>query len=105
MTKVTLPIYDELLNDFSKLEKLTEHAHIKEKRKEGLEIFKTLGFPTRRNEEWKYTSVTPFLQDNFRTNGSIPLDVHKFDLKKSGIPGLDAYTLVTVNGKLQPHNG
>lgn len=102
MTQVTLPIYDELLKDFSKLEKLPEHAHIKEKRKEGLEVFKTLGFPTRKHEEWKYTSVTPFLQDNFRTNGSIPVSNHKFDLKSAIIPNLDVYHIQTINGKLQP---
>ncbi|MBX2940233.1 MAG: Fe-S cluster assembly protein SufD [Ferruginibacter sp.] len=101
--QVTLPIYDDLLKDFSKLEMKAEHEQIRQKRRNALEVFKRTGFPTRKHEDWKYTAVTPYLQANFRTNGSVPIAPVAVDyLKLAAIPGLDCYRVVTVNGVLQP---
>ena len=36
-------------------------------RREAFERFSSLGFPTTRNEEWKYTSVAPIAKVPFRT--------------------------------------
>src|SRR5690349_2838707 len=33
--------------------------------KEAMEHFSRLGFPTTRNEEWKYTSIAPLLSTDF----------------------------------------
>lgn len=100
--QVTLPIYDELLKDFAKLELKPEHESIRSKRKKALELFKLTGFPTRKHEDWKYTAVTPYLQSDFRTNGSVPVAPVAVDyLKLAAIPGLDCYRVVLVNGALQ----
>jgi Fe-S cluster assembly protein SufD len=63
------------------------------------ETFEKIGLPGRKNEEWKYSPVRLFLQNNmlprteFDRKAELPEDLHNLR-----IPGLDAYYLVIVNG-------
>ena len=50
-------------------------------RKESIQRFAELGFPTTKNEEWKYTNVLPITKVDFRN--STPAD--KFKLTKEDI--------------------
>jgi Fe-S cluster assembly protein SufD len=66
-----------------------------------LHSFNRQGFPTRRNEEWKYTNITPFLQEKYVID-SVSAGKAQMDLVASAnIPHLDCYQLVLVNGQLQ----
>jgi len=66
-------------------------------RKEAVEKFSSLPFPTTKDEEWKYTNISPLLAKSFKPADSIPEIPEKF---------LDEYlfdtgnfiTLVFVNG-------
>lgn len=98
-TKVTLPIYHTLLSDFAHVESKKEAEVLKSQRQKGFEVFQTLGFPTRKNEDWKYTSVTPFLQESFLTNGSVKT-TNAIAPTLGTIPEMDAYRIVIVNGIL-----
>ena len=40
-------------------------APIHKKRKEALSNFSRLDFPTQKDEEWKYTNISPLLKHNF----------------------------------------
>lgn len=97
-TQFSLPLYDELINSFDTT--AANNTAIKEVRQRGFESFKKLGFPTRRNEEWKYTNITPFLQEKYKINGSAALN-NKELLQSASIPNLDCYQLVLINGQLQ----
>ena len=55
-------------------------------RKSAMERFSAAGFPTTRNEEWKYTSVLPITKIDFRN--STPTD--KFKLTKEDIKAYEA---------------
>ena len=54
-------------------------------------------FPTRRNEDWKYTNVAELLQVQYQQPKLV--DVTLDDLSPFLFEGLDAYLLVFVNGK------
>ena len=59
-----------------------------------------MGFPTTRDEEWKYTDVKPITRLNFqRAEGK---SVTSAEVEKFGFEGLDTYLLVFVNGEFQP---
>jgi Fe-S cluster assembly protein SufD len=55
-----------------------------------------LNFPTRRNEDWKYTNVTQLLQPLYSQPKLVDITVE--DIKPFLFEGLDAYVLVFVNG-------
>lgn len=68
-------------------------------RREAMERFETVGFPSRFDEDWKYTSVAPVLKPDFQEGKEVPVVGPM--LNKLEIPELDAYRLVFVNGFLQ----
>jgi Fe-S cluster assembly protein SufD len=55
-----------------------------------------VNFPTRRNEDWKYTNVTQLLQPLYSQPKLVDIAVE--DIKPFLFEGLDAYVLVFVNG-------
>lgn len=102
--QVTIPLYDELINEFNEVVAANEKAEslaVQHTRRKAFENFKRLGFPTRRVEDWKYTSVTPFLQDLYPKNGKEAATVSDDIIQQATIPGLDCYQVVLVNGQLQ----
>lgn len=69
-------------------------------RKDALKKLKELHFPTIKNEEWKYTNVSPIMKDNFHppeTLGKFVVD-EEFIYKNSFID-FDYDRIVFVNGK------
>jgi len=69
---------------------------VSEKRKEAIYHFEKLGFPTTKNEEWKYTNITSALKKEFSLN--VPPSVSQADLEDFLYKDLDAHVLVFVNG-------
>lgn len=68
-------------------------------RKNAIEVFNVLDFPTTKNEEWKYTNVSPILNYKFAVpadRNKIALDEQDFELYK--ISNLDAHIVVLING-------
>jgi len=62
---------------------------------ESLSKFDELDFPTTRDEDWKYTRVARITNETWVKSDA----VEACDIQPFLIPGLDAYTLVFVNGR------
>lgn len=62
----------------------------------GLDQFKTLPFPTRKTEDWKYTSLFALTKEDYNRAIQTSELVAGEDLY--AIPDLDAHTLIFVNG-------
>lgn len=64
--------------------------------------FSELGFPTVRDEDWRFTSLAPIVQTDFRpapdTRSAVRLD----SLAPFLVPGLTCTRLVFVNGRFAP---
>lgn len=56
------------------------------------------GFPTRRQEDWRYTDVQPILKQDFRF-GAASITA-RIDKDAARIDGLDCYRLIFMNGRL-----
>ncbi|GAB3999874.1 Fe-S cluster assembly protein SufD [Spirosoma daeguense] len=69
-------------------------------RRAALKRFDQLGFPTIRNEEWKYSSVSGLLKESFDLDESTTLTTD--DLAPLEIPNLDGNILYFVNGRYHP---
>lgn len=90
--------YQYLINDFpgrSEALKLSEPAWVTEKREAAFDVFKRLGLPSRKNEEWKYTNLERFLTHDFKLQAGPVSAVEA----SSSIEGLEASRIVLVNGR------
>lgn len=93
---------DHYLTEFSNGKKsLAGHAvpWLQGMRQKAIDRFPHLGFPTRRNEEWKYTDVTSIEQKRFKpiiepTQPFIPDEI-----KAQGFDYESYYTLIFLNGQ------
>lgn len=68
-------------------------------RKDGVTLLAGLEFPTNKNEEWKYTNVSPILKHNFipAVNTAEP-KFSKEEIKKFLFQDFDSHLLVFLNG-------
>lgn len=67
-------------------------------RKSAISRFAELGFPGRRDEEWKYTNISPLLKHKFQIAGKPP-KVSAETVKKFTFEGLRENLIVFINGR------
>lgn len=77
--------------------------HLHSIRKDAIARFADLGFPTTKDEEWKYTDVSPLTKINFahlfeqQTNR-----ITSNDLRPYSFDGINSYKIVFINGRFTP---
>jgi len=84
--------------EFKKNDHFSDIGEIAELRKNAIDSFKELGFPTVMDEDWRFTNLTPISKGKFKINGKsngITTDILKSYIFKD----LDTYLLVFINGK------
>ncbi|MCB0599937.1 MAG: Fe-S cluster assembly protein SufD [Saprospiraceae bacterium] len=69
-------------------------------RRAAFEQLQAMAFPTRRDEDWKYTSVNRILITPFKYGTLVPISTA--ELAGSQIPGLETIRVVFVNGIWDP---
>ena len=105
MTTPNTPDKKDSREKFIELFRLYENGLNGQKNYAGHTIQKTaiqrlsndINFPTRRNEDWKYTSVSELLQPHYRQPKHF--DIAAEDINPFLFEELDVYLLVFVNGK------
>ena len=99
---ISIPLYEDLLSDYSNIAVADTDTPVQRVRENGYAHFKKNGFPTRRNEDWKYTGITSFLQEQYKVNGLAKQNTISASLLQQAIiPALDCYQVVIVNGQMQ----
>jgi len=71
-------------------------------RRQAFRELQELDFPTRRDEDWKYTSVAPMLKQPYQEGRPVAIDAK--DLEGVVYPELNALQLVFTNGVLDPRH-
>ncbi|HYE72777.1 MAG TPA: SufD family Fe-S cluster assembly protein, partial [Blastocatellia bacterium] len=69
-------------------------------REKAIARFRELAFPTTRNEEWKYTNVTPIVRANFKP--AVKDDLNPIDAERFFLPETIQSRLIFVNGHYTP---
>ncbi len=67
-------------------------------RVDAMQHFETEGFPTKKNEAWKYTSLKPLLKNDFNLFPETKNPVEYKNVKAYLINEIDTYTLIFVDG-------
>src|SRR5699024_294095 len=94
----TEPLLDHYLAEYARVEsELPGSEESTQARAGEMNRFAAAGFPTPRNEDWKYTSLKLIKQQNFEL-GHEPAPVALDELRKFLPEDLDTYRLVLVDG-------
>ncbi len=94
----TTSLYDQFTTSFLDKEPEQQQDWMKALRKKAFGHFETDGFPSVKNEDWRFTNTAPFLKEAYSLKpANIPLHEHK---NYGHIPDLDAYEIVLKNGLL-----
>lgn len=103
VNELTAPLYNKLIAEFESREQQSTNDDLSEFKKSAFDLFKAKGFPTLKDEDWKFTNLNPFLKDDFsfQAIGDFTSDDVILAVDKATIPGLDAYLLVLLNGTIQ----
>lgn len=78
-------------------------AWVHEVRKNALTTFHELGFPTTKQENWKYTNIAPITKAVYKYSAA-PTHVDAALVKKLLLPNTDQFVVTFVNGHFAPEH-
>ncbi len=85
------------LDNFQKFDKVT-NDNLKNLRNDAAVKFGNSEFPTKKIEDWKYTNISPILNNEFVPSPLFKYEVNNLSIEKYKIPNLDVHLVVFVNG-------
>ncbi|WHT40775.1 MULTISPECIES: Fe-S cluster assembly protein SufD [Myroides] len=100
-----MELKDKLITSFVAFEQQLsgEHDTLHSIRLEGLKTFEDKGFPTKKEEAWKYTSLNSILKQDFCVVPKKEVAVDYKDVKQYFLSDSDTYKLVFINGVFSSH--
>ena len=99
-----MELKEKLLSSFLAFEqKVDVETDLHDLRTEALKVFENKGFPTKKEEAWKYTSLNAVLSNNFSILPKNEVAVDWKDVKKYFLNDVDTYKVVFINGVFSSH--
>ncbi|WGD35614.1 Fe-S cluster assembly protein SufD [Olleya sp. YS] len=99
-----MSLKDKLVSSFLAFE---NHVDIDSKvhdiRSEAIKTFENKGFPTKKDEAWKYTSLNSVLKHDYSVFPKQENALEYSDVKKYFIHDIDTYKIVFIDGKYSSH--
>jgi Fe-S cluster assembly protein SufD len=94
-----MDLKEKLLSSFMAFEeKVDVAAELHDVRTEALKNFETKGFPTKKEEAWKYTSLNAILKNDFSIFPKKENNIDIKDVKKYFLNDLDTYKIIFIDG-------
>jgi Fe-S cluster assembly protein SufD len=94
-----MDLKEKLLSSFMAFEeKVDVAAELHDVRTEALKNFETKGFPTKKEEAWKYTSLNAILKNDFSIFPKKENNIDIKDVKKYFLNDLDTYKVIFIDG-------
>ena len=95
-----MELKDKLLSSYVAFEnKVDTESDIHDIRSKAFQNFEALGFPTKKLEAWKYTSLNSVLKQDYSLFPEKENTIELADVKKYFIHNIDSYKLVFIDGK------
>ncbi len=84
-------------------ESLDPDSHLNPVRSQAIKDFESTGFPTKKDENWKYTSLNSILKHDYSVFPKKEDAIDYKDIKKYLIHDIDTYKLVFIDGIYSSH--
>lgn len=100
MSTETIDLKSQLISDFYEREKAINgeaQSSFNQTKRQALERFETLGFPTPKHEEWRYSNVKNLIARSYQFNGEHTITAET--IAPYLIPNLTGNILFFINGK------
>lgn len=98
-----MELKDKLISSFFAFEEGLDSDNIDTIRNQAIKDFETLGFPNRKDENWKYTSLNSLLKHDYSVFPKKEDAIEYKDIKKYLIHDIDTYDLVFIDGIYSSH--
>lgn len=99
-----MDLKDKLVSSFMALENMLDvDTAVHDVRSEAIKNFEDKGFPSKRDEAWKYTSLNTLLKHDYSVFPKQENAVEYSDVKKYFIHDIDSYKIVFIDGKYSSH--
>jgi len=99
-----MDLKEKLLSSFLAFEqKVDIDSTLHDVRTNALKVFENKGFPTKKEEAWKYTSLNSVLANDYNILPKDESAVEWKDVKKYFLNDVDTYKLVFINGVFSSH--
>ena len=99
-----MELKEKLLSSFMAFEEQVDvHSELHDLRTSALKNFENKGFPTKKEESWKYTSLNAILKNDFTVFPKSENSIEFKDVKKYFIHEIDTYKLVFIDGVFSSH--
>jgi len=95
-----MELKEKLMSSFLAFENLVDiDAQVHDIRCEAIKNFETLGFPTKKQESWKYTSLNNLLKQDYSIFSKEEAILEFKDVKHYFLQDIDTYKIIFVDGK------
>ena len=99
-----MELKEKLVSSFLAFENSVDvDTYVHDVRSEAIKIFEDQGFPTKKEEAWKYTSLNRILKEDYSVFPKLENAIEYRDVKKYLIHDIDAYKVVFIDGKYSSH--
>lgn len=99
-----MELKEKLVSSFLAFENNVDvDAYVHDVRSDAFKIFEEKGFPTKKEEAWKYTSLNKILKEDYSVFPKQENALEYRDVKKYLIHDIDTYKVVFIDGKYSSH--
>jgi Fe-S cluster assembly protein SufD len=99
-----MELKEKLVSSFMAFENTIDvDSPVHDIRTEAIKHFENEGFPTKRQEAWKYTSLNAVLKHNYSVFPKHEEALEFKDVKKYFIHDIDSYKIIFIDGKYSSH--
>ncbi|MDT0645646.1 Fe-S cluster assembly protein SufD [Zunongwangia sp. F260] len=99
-----MELKDKLVSSFLAFEEdFGSDNDVHQIRSQAIKDFETMGFPSRKQEDWKYTSLNSVLKHDYSVFPKKEEAIEYRDIKKFLIHDIDTYDLVFIDGIFSSH--
>jgi len=82
---------------------LDDNSPLHDIRNQAIKIFEEKGFPTKKEEAWKYTSLNSLLKQDYSLFPKHETAIEHKDIKPYLIHDIDSYKIIFIDGKYSSH--
>ena len=99
-----MDLKEKLISSFLAFENQVDvDAYVHDIRSEAIKTFEDYGFPSKKEEAWKYTSLNSILKHDYSVFPDQENALEYSDVKKYFIHDIDTYKIVFIDGKYSSH--